>query len=149
MTRGAKKGSIPWNKGKSGVMPSHAGFQKGHGKLRDNESYEKAREKLSISLRKWFSGKDVKQEKSNAWKGEKAGYFAFHEWLRVNFGSADKCEMPGCTYPRKNRAQRVIYKPKGFHWSLIHGNEHGHFRENYWMLCHSCHALYDRIGHKK
>lgn len=143
MKRGPKKGNIPWNKGKKGIMPSHAGFQKGHGKLRDDKSYEKSTKKISVSLIKYFSDKDMSNENSRSWKGEKAGYFAFHEWIRKYYGRANKCEKPNCKYPRTNKRGQTIYKPKSFQWALIHGKEHGHIRENYMMLCASCHKKYD------
>lgn len=72
---------------------------------------------------------------SPAWKGEEAGYFAFHEWLRSYYGKAYHCENPECDG-----------KSKRFEWSLLRGKEHGHIRENYWQLCKSCHTKYDEIN---
>ena len=129
-----------------GRKPSpKVGFQKGHGRFRSDESYKKASKKISVSLKDYFSKYSFKQEKSRSWKGEKAGYFAYHVWLKTYFGKANKCENPDCVYPRKNRAGKITYKPKGFNWALIKGKEHGHFRENYKMLCISCHMIYDNV----
>ncbi len=128
--------------------PYHGmGFQKGHGAFRTAEEYrnEETRKKLSEATTRQMSDPKYKmqKEKNFKWKGEEASYYAFHIWLFTNFGKANKCENPECKYPRKNKNNQIIYQPKRFHWALIHGKEHGHFRENYFMLCASCHKLYD------
>lgn len=66
------------------------------------------------------------------WKGGNASYSAFHTWLKINFGKANKCEGDDC---RQNSNK--------FDYALIHGKEHDHKRENYIMLCRSCHVRYD------
>lgn len=71
-------------------------------------------------------------EKNNMWKGEDASYFAKHIWLKTNFGSANCCENPNC----KGRS-------KNYHWALKKGYKYEHKRENFMMLCVSCHRLYD------
>jgi hypothetical protein len=68
------------------------------------------------------------------WKGEKASYYAFHEWLRANFGKADRCESTTCSG-----------KSKKYEYSILKGKQHGHNRENYWMLCKPCHMKYDEV----
>lgn len=55
-----------------------------------------------------------------------------HTWLRRKFGSANKCENPLCTG-----------KSKYFHWSLIKGKLYERNRDNFQMLCASCHVSYD------
>ena len=102
----------------------------------------KVYEKISKSLR----GKPQpwnRNERHHEWKGDKAGYTAFHQWLRRKFGKATMCDNPDCHYPRRNRNNQILYKPKRFEWSLIHGKKHDHKRENYWQLCKSCHVKYD------
>lgn len=60
------------------------------------------------------------------------GYVAYHVWMRNNYGNASKCEYPGC--------KRYT---KYFEWALLKGKKYEHKRENYWMLCKSCHTKYD------
>lgn len=59
-------------------------------------------------------------------------YDRVHSWLRKNFGKACRCESNNCTK-----------KSKSFHWALIHGFEYENKRENFKMLCQSCHKIYD------
>lgn len=66
------------------------------------------------------------------WKGEKASLSAIHIWLHKNYGKAYKCESKKC-----NR------KSKRFEWAKIKGKKYAHNRDNFMMLCRSCHALYD------
>ena len=84
------------------------------------------------------------RERHHQWKGEDASYSSKHQWLAREYGKADMCENHLCVYPRKNKQNKVLLKPLRFEWSLIHGNEHGHFRERYWKLCASCHRIYDK-----
>ena len=77
----------------------------------------------------------VSGEKHYLWKGKEASYFAFHDWLRRHHGKANKCESPSCRG-----------KSKRFEYALLKGKEHGHSRENYWMLCKSCHVTYDETS---
>ena len=77
------------------------------------------------------------------WQGDNAGYYAQHVWLKKIYGGASKCENPDCVYPRKNRARRWLYAPKTFHWALIHGRKYTKNRDDYMMLCPSCHVKYD------
>lgn len=60
-------------------------------------------------------------------------YRKLHHWLINNFGYANKCEKENC---RHNN-------PKRFEWALIHGKTYEYKRENFMMLCPSCHRLYD------
>ena len=68
------------------------------------------------------------------WKGIKAGYMAKHTWIRKHYGKANKCENPNC-----------LGKSNTFDWALLKGKQYDHNRENFWMLCRSCHLSYD--GH--
>src|SRR3990167_10822947 len=87
-----------------------------------NKSIEN-REKVRLAL----SG-----EKSYMWKGDKAGYFAIHVWLRKKYGSANKCEQ--CK--RKNA-------PK-YEWANI-SKKYKRDILDYIQLCTSCHNYYDRV----
>lgn len=100
-------------------------------------------QKISVTL-KGVPQLDRRDDGHWTWKADKASYTAFHQWLRRRYGRADRCEHPGCVYPRVNANGKILRAPSMFHWSLIHGYEHGHYRERYWRLCVSCHALYDR-----
>lgn len=110
---------------------------------KQNQCYTKnARKKISKAL----TGKKQPwndNEKHHEWKGNKASYTAFHQWLKRKYGKANKCENPKCVYPRMT-ANGILWSPKRFEWAKIHGYEHDHKRENYWQLCKSCHAIYDR-----
>lgn len=86
--------------------------------------------KHSLETRKKMSGANRWN-----WKGKKAGYYAFHQWLKTNYGKANKCENKDCL--RK--------KTKRYEWALLKGKKHDHKRKNYWMLCKSCHSKYDGI----
>ena len=81
----------------------------------------------------------------NAWKGDDVGYDGIHRWLRRTFGKANKCENPKCVYPRNSthRPIKIILKPARFEWALIKGKSYERKRENYIMLCKSCHSYYD------
>jgi len=59
-------------------------------------------------------------------------YWSVHSWLRKTFGKANKCESAECKGTSKN-----------FEWALIKGKEYHKVRENYMMLCISCHRKYD------
>lgn len=56
-----------------------------------------------------------------------------HRKLRVNLGKAYKCENKECKYE----------SPKRFEWALIKGKKYEVKKENFMMLCPSCHRKYD------
>jgi len=60
-------------------------------------------------------------------------YHAIHKWLNNYFGKANKCENPNC---------KGICKI--YHYCLIKGKKHQHNRNNYVLMCASCHRLYDQ-----
>ena len=70
------------------------------------------------------------------WKGENASYHAFHNWLHRNFGKANHCEHCGLN-------EILGGKKRWFDWALKKGFKHNHDRDNYLMLCRSCHRKYD------
>ncbi len=80
------------------------------------------------------------------WKGDEAGYHAIHQWLRSNFGSADRCENKLCVYPRINAANKTLKAAKYFEWALLKGKTYVHERANFIRLCISCHKRYDVNG---
>ena len=63
---------------------------------------------------------------------DRKSYISLHSWIRHNFGSANKCESLSCSKVSNN-----------FQWSLLKGKKYEKKRENFWMLCSSCHKLYD------
>lgn len=75
-------------------------------------------------------------------KLRRGGYISTHEWLYHHYGNADKCENTICIYPRMG-TKYWMEKPKRYEWALLKGKEHSHNRENYIMLCVSCHRAYD------
>ncbi len=60
-------------------------------------------------------------------------YGSIHNWLRKNFGSANHCENLQCKKINTN-----------YCWAKVNGKEYDFIRENFIMLCGSCHYYYDR-----
>jgi len=89
----------------------------------------------------WMVGKSG--EKSARWKGNNITYTSLHTYIRYRWKRATHCENPDCIYPRKNAAGITLRKPKRFEYALIHGKKYTKDRENYIMLCPSCHRKYD------
>jgi hypothetical protein len=87
----------------------------------------------------WNAGKKLPQflEINNPnWKGIKAGYSAYHKWLQSNYGKADKCQSKLLELFCSN-------KSKKYHWAKLTNKKYEHKRENFIMLCASCHKRYD------
>jgi hypothetical protein len=61
-------------------------------------------------------------------------YSGIHQWMRKNFGKADMCEHPDCPHTSKR-----------FVWAKLKGKRYEKRRENFWMLCNSCHYRYDWV----
>jgi hypothetical protein len=59
-------------------------------------------------------------------------YGTVHLWINQNFGKADRCENKLC----KN-------KSKKYHWAKLKDKVYEFKRENFIMLCASCHYYYD------
>jgi hypothetical protein len=121
---------VPWNKGKKlsiehikNLSISHTGYV----------MPKEQREKLG-----------AKNEKHNLWKGNKVGYSALHRWLDRNFGVPNKCDNIDCIYPRKDSDGKLMIFPSRYEWSNKKGN-YSRNREDWWMLCPSCHRKYDKI----
>ena|SRR3990167_11374 len=84
-----------------------------------------------------------RDEKGGNWKGNEVGYMGIHLWLHRKFGKANKCENSKCLYPRVNKAKQMIFYPKLFQWAKLRGKKYQRKKENFTMLCVSCHVKYD------
>lgn len=62
-----------------------------------------------------------------------AEYFRIHNWISYHHGKATKCENEKCKSG----------SPKRFEWALLKGNDYKRDRNNFIMLCPSCHRKYD------
>lgn len=73
------------------------------------------------------------------WKGEKVGYTALHDWVRLHNGRPDKCEI-------RNGDVEVNFKctgkSKNYYWANIDG-EYSRSLDDFMSLCASCHRTYD------
>lgn len=72
------------------------------------------------------------------WVGDKVGYFGIHDWLIKNFGKANKCENLAC-----KKISKI------FQWAKLNDKEYERRRENFCMLCVSCHNIYDMTIEKR
>lgn len=110
-----RKGTTPWNKGKTGVQ----------------EPY-------------WLGKKrpDMTGSKSKWWKGDKVKYRGLHMWVSSILGVPLKCENKNCFYPRKNQNGIVYKNPKGFEWANKSG-EYKRNKKDWVRLCVICHKIYD------
>lgn len=97
-----------------------------------------------ICYHTWFKEEKINTGKENHnWQGDKVGYQGIHVWLNKTFGKANKCKNPDCVYPRKNSSYALIKSPKRFEWAKLKNVPYERKRENFWMLCASCHRTYD------
>lgn len=88
-------------------------------------------------------------ENCRNWDGDNVGYVGIHQWLRKEFGKADRCENSECVYPKRNWYGKIMKFPKRFEWALIHGKDYKRRRENFWRLCSSCHIKYDMTDERR
>lgn len=97
----AQKGNEPWNKGTKGISPSNkTSFKKGQ-----------------------FKG-----EKHPAWKGDTAGYWAIHDWLKRYYGKATKC-----SYGHKKNVKRFVWANKTGNYKRDISDWH--------QLCNRCNII--------
>lgn len=100
--------------------------------------------RISKTHKKLFADgvRSNKGEKNPNWKGgnrdryggiESKLYNAIHTWLKKVYGKSYKCEMTECKGTSKT-----------FQWAKIMGKEYDFVRENFFMLCKSCHVKYDK-----
>lgn len=111
----ARMGKIPWNKGMKGVVKNTGGgFKKGC----------KAWNKGKINLK-------IRGENHYKWKGDKAKIGALHMWIMYHYGYPKICKHCG-----------VTAKEKRLHWA---NKDHTYKRkiDDYIPLCVSCHKKYD------
>ena len=97
---------------------------------------EETKRKMSLKRKGVSKPKDFGEKISKALKGriknENIGYGGLHDWLKNNYGVADKCENIAC-----------LKKSIKYHWCLIAGKKYERKRENFMMLCCQCHRKYD------
>lgn len=79
-------------------------------------------------LKKYASSKQHKGCGNPMWIGDDVGYNGIHSWLTRNF-KKEFCE--------KCNSKKLI------EWALKKGFKHERKRENYLILCRSCHRKYD------
>lgn len=66
-------------------------------------------------------------------------YFRVHNWLSYHYGKANCCENKLC----------ASVSPKRFEWALIKGENIARIRNNFIMLCPSCHRKYDYTNQQR
>ena len=86
-------------------------------------------------------GKSLQGSKGGHWKGNRAGYAAFHIWILKYYGNANKCD---------NRENKTLDfecsdSTNNFEWAKIKGRRYSRDREDYLQLCVSCHRKYDYV----
>lgn len=62
------------------------------------------------------------------------GYSAIHKWLKRHYGKAYKCQAAFCSGISKT-----------YQWAKLKDCEYAHKRENFIMMCASCHHQYDMV----
>lgn len=75
-------------------------------------------------------------EQNKMWKGDRVGYGALHDWLRLHYGKASHCEFCGTSGNPRGRRWNI-------EWALRKGMSYERKIENYIMLCAKCHTKYD------
>lgn len=71
--------------------------------------------------------------RSSFWKGDNVTYETLHGWIVRRYGKANMCENVHCKF----------VNPRRYEYALIKGKEYKKIRDNYMMLCPSCHRKYD------
>jgi hypothetical protein len=69
------------------------------------------------------------RERNSNWKKDSTNYQTIHSWLQKNFEKKE-CEECGVT-------------EKKLDWALLKGRKYLRKRENFKVLCRSCHLKYD------
>ncbi len=123
----ALKGRIPWNKGLTKADPRVAQYtiKRALAMTGRKQTAEHIRKRM-----KNFYGKN-----HFAWRDDKAGYEAKHNWVKRWFGKADRCEA--ILIGLECRKISAV-----FQWANI-SKKYLRVREDWIMLCVSCHKRYD------
>lgn len=117
----AKKGAIPWNKGKKGLQVS---WRKGKKSL--YPAWNKGIKGTHFSPQTEFKKGMIPHN----WKGKSVGYFALHAWINRKLGKALVCAQ--------------CFSTKKIEWANISGEYIRDLRD--WMqLCQKCHSAYDKV----
>lgn len=126
----AKKGHIPWNKGKkTGQIPWNKGT-KGLQVSWNKGNIGKASAETRLKQSLWQRG-----DQNNQWKGDNIGYCGVHSWVRRHGRTKPDC----CD----------ICKKKGF---VELSNRSGKYLRDFndWQyLCRKCHGAYDKEHHHR
>ena len=111
---------------------------------RGQKRSEKVKKKLSDIRKKLWAKPEFKQrfsgENSHLWKGDKAGYWAMHDWVKSKKGNPVCCEKCG-----------KVGKKVGRNWNIDWANKkHNYLRnlDDYVGLCQKCHRQYDLLNNK-
>lgn len=116
------------------MRDSKGRFIKGHAKIAGfvvgSKHTDEAKRKISASL------KDMTTDQARRWKGQQAGYHAVHLWLTKHYLKGSQCET--CQTTKASRLE----------WANISG-EYKREREDYMVLCPSCHRLMDNAKRRK
>lgn len=76
---------------------------------------------------------DLKNEEVLQKVEQKKLYHSVHSWLRYRYGKASRCESAACVFKTPRRYEYALLKEKSMDKK----------RENFIMLCPSCHRKYD------
>lgn len=88
----------------------------------------RAHKRAGVWLKKYASS-DAHRGKGNPqWKGPEASYSSVHKWLVSHF---QKTNCANCD------------RKTGLDWALLKGKKYDHNRDNFIVLCRSCHLKYD------
>ncbi len=76
-----------------------------------------------------------KGSESSQWRGDKIKYFGIHQWLQKYYGKAYICQNLTCELKELNLVCE---------WAKLKHVDYERKRENFVMLCRSCHRKYDK-----
>lgn len=126
-------------------------FTKGH-KINVGRKFPPMTKEHCLKISKALTGRKIpknvrlkmgisrKTSRNPNWAGGRVGYIALHQWLYRNYGVPNKCESKGCRYPKQGSSY-LITRPT-FQWANITGI-YNREKQNWKMLCRSCHAKFD------
>jgi len=102
----AKKGQIPWIKGKNHSKESKRKMSESHKGKKFSENH---RENLSKAL---------SNENNPNWKGDDIKYMGLHRWIALNKSKPDKCEICGESgkLELSNKTGKLIRDIDNFQW---------------------------------